>query len=144
MRFLIDTDHASLIQQKIEPEFSTIASHLAAWSTEVVYSIISIHEQFCGSHSYINQARNPGNLVAGYARFADLVAFYKPMSVIPFDESAALELHRLKTAGVRIKAMDLRIAAIALSRGLVVVTRTNRDFERVPGLVTEDWTIPAR
>ena len=142
MRFLIDTDHASLIQLKTEPEISAISRHLTACSeTDITYSIISVHEQFSGSHSYINRGRTPADTVSGYGRFAKLVDFYKQVPLVPFDEPAATEFGRLKAVGVRVGTMDLRIASIALSRGLVVVTRNVRDFGRVPGLVTEDWTV---
>jgi tRNA(fMet)-specific endonuclease VapC len=36
--------------------------------------------------------------------------------------------------------MDLRIAAIAISHNLVLLTRNIRDFSKIPELVTEDWT----
>jgi tRNA(fMet)-specific endonuclease VapC len=37
--------------------------------------------------------------------------------------------------------MDLRIASIAISRSLVLLTRNARDFGKIPELVMEDWTI---
>ena len=76
MKFLIDTDHASLIQQMTEPEFTAISRRLAAWvETDIVYSIITVHEKFLGSHAYINKAQSPWDAVDGYERLAKLVDF---------------------------------------------------------------------
>ena len=47
----------------------------------------------------------------------------------------------LRRQGVRISTMDLRIAAIAISRNLVLLTRNVSDFSKVPGLIIEDWTV---
>ena len=55
---------------------------------------------------------------------------------LPAPRSTALRPQR-----IRVGTMDLRIASIALSRGLTVLTRNLRDFRRVPGLLAEDWTV---
>jgi tRNA(fMet)-specific endonuclease VapC len=62
-------------------------------------------------------------------------------TVLPFDVEAAAVSTQLVAQGVRLRRMDMRIAAIALTRELVVVTRNTQDFGRVPGLTIEDWTI---
>jgi len=64
-------------------------------------------------------------------------------TVIPFDEDAARQYGPLRAElerrGEQIGEADTRIAAIALARGLTVVTGNVRHFARVPELVVEDW-----
>ena len=66
--------------------------------------------------------------------------------VIPFDEKAAEAYGPLRAElerrGQRLDGLDLRIAAIALSRDLTLVTGNVRHFEQVPGLRIENWLEP--
>jgi tRNA(fMet)-specific endonuclease VapC len=66
-------------------------------------------------------------------------------SILPFDQSAA-EVYgplraQLEREGRRLDEPDLRIASIALARGLTVVTGNVRHFSRVPGLEVENWLL---
>jgi tRNA(fMet)-specific endonuclease VapC len=61
--------------------------------------------------------------------------------VLPFDASAGAVLDSLRTQRIRLATMDLRIASIALSRGLILLTRNVSDFRKVLGLLIEDWTV---
>jgi tRNA(fMet)-specific endonuclease VapC len=67
-------------------------------------------------------------------------------SVVAFDESAAIIYGGLRAdlerSGKRLDDPDLRIASIALSRDLTLVTGNVRHFERVPGLRLENWLEP--
>ena len=46
----------------------------------------------------------------------------------------------LERAGTPIGPYDILIAAQARRRGATLVTANTREFARVPGLKTEDWT----
>jgi tRNA(fMet)-specific endonuclease VapC len=48
------------------------------------------------------------------------------------------DLHALKLG---VSKMDLRIAAVTLEIGGMVVTRNRGDFQKVPGLPIEDWSV---
>ena len=61
--------------------------------------------------------------------------------VLPFDEAAATVFTSLRAQRIRISTMDLRIASIALSRDMAVLTRNLSDFRKVPGLKVADWTV---
>lgn len=49
---------------------------------------------------------------------------------------------QLEGEGRRLDEPDLRIASIALSRELTLVTGRVRHFSRVPGLEVENWLAP--
>ena len=69
------------------------------------------------------------------------------ITILPFDTAAVAEYARirneLETGGRRLADPDLRIAAIALSRDLTLVTGNVRHFQRVPGLRVENWLAEA-
>ena len=63
--------------------------------------------------------------------------------VVPFDEPSARVYGGLRAelerGGRRLAEPDLRIASIALSRDLTLVTGITRPFSRVPHLRVENW-----
>lgn len=60
--------------------------------------------------------------------------------MIEFDNLAATTFENFKSRKIKLATMDLRIAAIAMSKQLVLLTRNHKDFVKVPGLIIEDWT----
>ncbi|THF65091.1 type II toxin-antitoxin system VapC family toxin [Pseudothauera rhizosphaerae] len=65
------------------------------------------------------------------------------LPVLPFDAEAAgwlaRERARLLASGRTPPLLDAQIAAIAVTRDLVLVTRNTRDFEPFEGLRLENW-----
>ncbi|MBT9163759.1 MAG: type II toxin-antitoxin system VapC family toxin [Dehalococcoidia bacterium] len=65
------------------------------------------------------------------------------LPVLPFDAAAARQYGEVRAElerhGTLLGDADLRIGAIALVRGLTVVTGNARHFQRIPGLPVENW-----
>ncbi len=65
------------------------------------------------------------------------------LPVLPFDAAASGQYGEvraeLERQGTPLGDADLRIGAIALARGLTVVTGNVRHFRRIPGLPVENW-----
>ncbi len=77
-----------------------------------------------------------------FARFHEALNFYLTVPVLAYDVAAAQFFHWRKIQAHRPGTQDLRIAAIALSKEAILVTRNRRDFEIITGLQLDDWTQP--
>jgi len=72
----------------------------------------------------------------------ETLAFYAIVTILPYDDAAARLDTQLRAALPRMGTKDRRIAAITLAHQHTLVTRNTVDFQNVPGLITEDWTLP--
>ena len=141
MKYLLDTDHISFLQRRSGSEYAILTTRIALHHpTDFAFSIVSFHEQIIGAHTFITRSQTPANTVRGYILLMEIIQGFSAAPILPFDTGAATVFEELRSQRVRIATMDLRIAAIALSLNLVLLTRNSSDFSRVPGLVTEDWT----
>jgi tRNA(fMet)-specific endonuclease VapC len=104
------------------------------------YPVITFHEQMLGANAYVARAKSPRELVRGYAMLQQILEDFSSAQVLAFDDDAARIFQEPRTQRVRVGTMDLRIAAIALSRGFTLLTRNLVDFRRIPSLEVEDWT----
>ena len=72
-----------------------------------------------------------------------LQEFLQPLTVIDFTAEDSIIYGRLRTEleanGMLIGSMDMLIASIALSRGLILVTNNEKEFNRVKDLKIENW-----
>ena len=142
MKYLLDTDHLSILQRKAGSEYLRLSTWMAQLTAlDFACCVVSLHEQVVGAHAFLNQAKNSAGLIRGYELLERLPRDYLAFALLPFDAPSATIYDRLLGQGLRIGAMDLRLASIALSRNLTVLTRNLRDFGRVPGLSIEDRTV---
>ncbi len=72
-----------------------------------------------------------------------LQKFFANMQVLPFHRRAAREFARLKESlrkkGKLVGAFDLMIAAIVRREEVTLVTHNTGEFNRIEGLLLEDW-----
>lgn len=140
MKYLLDTDHISCIQRRSRQDFQRLKSRMARYSSQdFALSIISFHEQTLGARTFINRAKNNAEILKGYTLLREILQDFSKFPVLAFDEKALMIFERLQKKKVRIGTMDLKIASIALSRDLVLLTRNDQDFIKVPDLKMEDW-----
>ncbi len=131
IRYMLDTNTCiHLIKRK---PASVVERLLALPISEVGISSITLAEL---EYGVARSSRPEQNRDA-------LVGFLAPLEIEVFGNEAAACYGALRAGleriGKPIGAMDLLIAAHALSLSSILVTNNVREFERVPGLVVENW-----
>ncbi len=137
-RWILDTDHVSLWQRE-HPQVKRRLRNIKV--TEFAVTLITVEEQLRGRLDSIRRASSEAAVTDTYTNFKETYLFFLNINLLDFDHRAYAQFIDLRRQGIRIGTQDLRIASIALSIGGIVVTRNRRDFERVPGLIIEDWSI---
>ncbi|HET6387370.1 MAG TPA: type II toxin-antitoxin system VapC family toxin [Armatimonadota bacterium] len=114
---------------------------LACPPADLAITVITVEEQITGWYTLLRRATTAESLSRAYGRLADTVVKLSRFQILAFPVPAVESFHRLRALKLGVGTMDLRIAAITLHYGGTLVTRNRRDFERVPGLAFEDWTV---
>jgi tRNA(fMet)-specific endonuclease VapC len=117
-----------------------VARVRAVAPAELAISVLTALEQLSGWYTRLRQARQAERLAWAYRRLAAVVRFLSQVQIIDFDVPAIQRDEDLKNRKLKVRTMDLRIAATVLERGGVLATRNVRDFQQVPDLRVEDWS----
>jgi tRNA(fMet)-specific endonuclease VapC len=142
--YVLDSDYLSLIGQAESKLGARLRRRMEEIGvSEFVTTIASYEEQTRGWLAFSAKAKTVAKTIEAYRRLNRHLSLYCSMRVLDFDELAATRFQALKIAKLRVGTMDLRIAAIVLTHDATLLSRNLRDFERVPGLKVEDWTIEA-
>lgn len=139
--YVLDSDHLSILQQQAGREFDNLARRCATRNaSEFFVTIVSFHEQVNGWTKYVARSTDARSLVRGYEKLEGILESFARAQVLAFSDSAADVYEELRRNRIRVGAMDLRIASIAIASQMTLLTRNTVDFERIPQLTFEDWT----
>jgi tRNA(fMet)-specific endonuclease VapC len=135
--YILDTDHLSLYQRS-HPRLMT---HIAIVPPdEIAITIVTVEEQLRGRLTQIKKAASGSARIQAYWWLWETVDLFREFTILHFDAAANAIYESLRQQGIRIGTQDLRIAAIVLAVGGILVTRNQSDFGQVPGLILDDWT----
>ncbi len=131
MRYLLDTNICIYLikqkPQKVLDKFQTLSI------SDVGISSITVAELEYGVVKSQQQEKN---------RTA-LLQFLLPLEIVDFNQASAMIYGSIRSdleiRGLIIGAMDILIAAHALSLGVTLVTNNIREFSRIPTLLLENW-----
>lgn len=136
MSYLLDTNVCIALINGTAPRVRARSEQAARQGKSLATSSIVAHELWYGVSKSDRIAQNANRLAAFLLRAVSVLDYSAT------DAQAAGEIRaELERRGQRIGEYDTLIAGQAFSRNLILVTANTREFERVNGLIVEDWTV---
>jgi len=135
--YVLDTDILSLWLRGHSSVCQQVAAHNL---TELYTTIVTIEEMLRGWYTQIRRAKNDEQMARAYASLQQTVEIASRLQILAFDHVSIQRFHELRKQKVRIGTSDLKIAATALERQAILVTRNRSDFGQIPGLLIENWS----
>ncbi len=130
LKYLLDTNIVIYVIKRRPIEVLAMFNQHAG---RMAMSVVTLAELYHGAEKSERLAQN----------LAVIEDFTSRLEVLPYVASAAQHYGAIRSslekAGQSIGVNDLHVAAHARSQGLVVVTNNLSEFERVPGLLVENW-----
>ena len=143
--WIFDTDHATLFGQG-NPQIVQRVS--AVNPKDIAITIVTFEEQMYGRLNRIRRAKSEDEVISAYANLRKTINYLTDFELLDFDRDAENYYREFLRQKIRVGTQDLRIAAIlfegfanALAKSGILLTRNRRDFERIPGLSFEDWSV---
>jgi len=131
MKCMLDTKMCIYIIKKKPPD--VLKRFQKAQISSIGISSITLSELFYGVVKSSKPERN----------YLALAQFAVPLEILSYDHKASQHYgdirYHLEKQGTPIGAMDMLIAAHALSVGCILVTNNEKEFHRVPHLRIENW-----
>jgi tRNA(fMet)-specific endonuclease VapC len=135
--YILDTDHLSLYGRN----HPILIPKLLAAKIQLATTAINIEEQLRGRLAQVAEAKEGVVQSNAYQRLVETVMLLSEFNVLQYDEKSQEIYQNFRKQRIRIGTQDLRIASIVLANKGILLTRNLRDFEKVPELNTEDWSI---
>ncbi len=130
LTYMLDTNICIYVMKSRTPE---LRERFNINAERLCISSITLGELHYGAEK---SARRASNL-------AEIARFVARLDVLPFGEKAAAHYGQVRAelarAGTPCGPHAMQIGGHARSEGLIVVTNNLREFERMPGVRTENW-----
>ena len=136
MSYLLDTNVCIALINGTSPKVRARSAQAVRRGAALATSSIVAHELWYGVAKSGRVAENASRLAALLERAVAVLDYSAK------DAQATGKIRaELERQGQRIGEYDTLIAGQAFSRNLILVTASTREFDRVKGLIVEDWSL---